>query len=188
MPSLTVLAGPNGSGKSSTTSELVVEGRENLLDPDAIAKRIDPENPARAGVKAGKEVIRRIRAYLDTNQSFAIETTLAGSGHIETMRAARDRGFIVNLAYVCLKSPELNVQRVRARFAGGGHDVPDEDIKRRYERSLANVPAAVKLSHSAWLYDNSGTRSRMVLEARDGVVVWCADDAPGWVIRVRGNI
>ena len=67
-------------------------------------------------------------------------------------------------------------------------NVPDEDIKRRYERSLANVPAAVKLANSAWLYDNSGSRSRMVLETRDGVVLWCADDAPDWVTRVSGNL
>jgi predicted ABC-type ATPase len=82
VPSLTVLAGPNGSGKSSTTRYFQFEGRENLLDPDAIARRSDPEDPSRAAVKAGREVIRRIREYLDGERSFGIETTLSGSGHL----------------------------------------------------------------------------------------------------------
>ena len=188
MPSLTVLAGPNGSGKSSTTRYLQFEGRDNLLDPDAIARRMDFEDPSRAAVKAGREVIRRIREYLDSGQSFGIETTLSGGGHIENMRTARERGFTVHLAYICLDSAEVNIQRVRARFATGGHDVPEEDIRRRYERSLANVPLALRISNTAWLYDNSGDASRAVMGTRDGVVIWCADDAPDWVLRVRGNL
>jgi hypothetical protein len=63
-PVLTVLAGPNGSGKSSITSSLEFEGRENLLDPDAIARRINPADPYRAAVAAGREVITRTRQYL----------------------------------------------------------------------------------------------------------------------------
>jgi predicted ABC-type ATPase len=104
------------------------------------------------------------------------------------MRTARERGFTVHLAYICLDSAEVNVQRVRARFAQGGHDVPDADIRRRYERSLANVPLAVRIANTAWLYDNSGHTSRAVMGTRDGLVIWCADDAPGWVMRVRDNI
>lgn len=61
------------------------------------------------------------------------------------------------------------------RRAQGTHDEPDRDIRRRYERSLANLPAALKLANEAWLYDNAGDQPRMVLEMRDGVVV-CQDD------------
>jgi predicted ABC-type ATPase len=101
------------------------------------------------------------------------------------MKVGRDRGFVVRLVYICVGNPEKNVQRVRARFAQGGHDVPDEDIRRRYERSLANLPAALKLANEAWLYDNAGTEPRMVLETRDGVVVWKGDNEPDWVTRTR---
>ena len=82
----------------------------------------------------------------------------------------------------------MNIQRVRARFATGGHDVPEHDIRRRYDRSLANVPLALRIANTAWLYDNSGQTSRAVMGTRDGVVIWYADDAPDWVLRVRGNI
>ena len=185
MPFLTILAGPNGSGKSTLTGKLRFDGRENLLDPDAIAKRIDPANPRRAAVAAGRDAILRTREYLRTDTSFSIETTLSGGSYLETMKIARDRGFIVRLVYICVGNAEKNVQRVRARFAQGGHDVPDEDIRRRYGRSLANLPAALKLANEAWLYDNAGDEPRLVLETRDGVVVWKSDDQPEWVTRAR---
>jgi predicted ABC-type ATPase len=70
------VGGPNGSGKSSIIRWLEFEGRNNLLEVDAIAKRIDPASPRRAAVAAAKEVIRRTREYLKNHQSFAIETTL----------------------------------------------------------------------------------------------------------------
>jgi predicted ABC-type ATPase len=188
VPLLTVLAGPNGSGKSTLTGKLRFEGRDNLLDPDAIAKRINPTDPARAAVAAGREAILRTRRYLQAGESFGIETTLAGGGYLETMKVARERGFVVRLVYICIGSPEKNIQRVRARFAQGGHDVPDEDIRRRYERSLGNLPAALRLAHEAWLYDNGENEPRMVLEMRDGVVLWRAENEPRWVTRARQEL
>lgn len=188
MPFLTVLAGPNGSGKSTLTSRLKYEGRENLLDPDAIAKRIDPTDPGRAAIRAGREVIQRTREYLRNGESFGIETTLSGGGYLETMRVARAQGFVVRLIFICVGNPEKNIQRVRERVAQGGHDVPEGDIRRRYERSLQNLPAALRLANEAWLYDNSGDEPRMVLETRDGTVVWSGQDEPAWVTRVRESI
>jgi predicted ABC-type ATPase len=185
VPFLTVLAGPNGSGKSTLTGKLRFEGRENLLDPDAIAKRINPIDPARAAVAAGREAILRTREYVRTGTSFGIETTLSGGGYLDTMKAARERGFLVRLVYICIGNPEKNIQRVRARFAQGGHDVPDDDIRRRYKRSLGNLPAALRLASEAWLYDNAGDEPRVVLETREGVVVWRAEIEPEWVRRTR---
>ncbi|HEY4087856.1 MAG TPA: AAA family ATPase [Bryobacteraceae bacterium] len=182
MPQLTVISGPNGSGKTSVVGQLDYEGRENLLDPDAIARRMNPEDIHRAAVAAGREVIRRTREYLEAGVSFAIETTLSSSSILETMRAARERGFTVYLIYVCLDTPERNVQRVGERVSRGGHDVPPVDVRRRYERSLMNLGPALKLADEARVYDNSGERPRKVLEARDGAIVWRDDNPPAWVV------
>lgn len=178
-----VIAGPNGSGKSSVIGQLDYEGRENLLDPDAIARRIDPENLQRAAVAAGREVIRRTREYLENRISFAIETTLSSGSILETMRLAREGGFTVYLTYVCLDTPERNIQRVGERFARGGHDVPSDDIRRRYKRSLSHLPAALKLAHRAQAWDNSGERPRKVLETQESKIIWRAPDAPEWLVR-----
>jgi len=180
-----VVAGPNGSGKSSVIGQLDYEGRENLLDPDAIAKRINPENLQQAAISAAREVIQRTRQYLHERQSFAIETTLSSGRILETMRLAREGGFIGCLTYLCLDSAERNIQRVRERVSRGGHDVPADDVRRRYERSLANLPPALRLAHRASAYDNSEGTPRRVLETRDGVIVWRANDQPAWVTQVR---
>ena len=78
VPILTVIAGPNGSGKSTITRTLELPGREKLLDPDAVARRLNPAAPLEAAIEAGREVLRRSSKYFQAGESFAIETTLSG--------------------------------------------------------------------------------------------------------------
>ena len=136
MPVLTIFAGPNGSGKSSLIRHVEFEGRENLLEPDAIARRIRPETPKQAGLSAGREVLRRTAQYIQNAESFAVETTLAGSWTNSAIRAALERSFFTRLFYICLDNPERSIQRVRERVAQGGHDVPDADIRRRHGQQV----------------------------------------------------
>jgi predicted ABC-type ATPase len=180
VPVLTVIAGPNGSGKSTFTSRLTTEAKANLLDPDAVAKRIDPADPTRAAIAAAREVITRTREYLDRGESFALETTLAGRNYLDVMAEAKLRGFNVRLIYICLDLPERNVQRVSERVLRGGHFVPDLDVKRRYERSLANLPAALRIAHDAVAYDNSDRHPVKVFEARNGTITWRSPKLPAW--------
>lgn len=97
MPTFTVIAGPNGSGKSTLTAAVNFEGRVNLVDPDAIARRINPSEPALAAAAAAREAIARCRQYLANKTSFAVETTLAGKGAIAMMRQAKSAGFRIQL-------------------------------------------------------------------------------------------
>ena len=187
MPVLTIIAGPNGSGKSSTVAPLDIAGRENLLDPDAIARRLNPEAPAEAAIEAGRELLTRAAAYIHSAENFAIETTLSGHQTFRTMREAKAQGFVVRLLYVALEDPELNIRRVRDRAAKGGHFVPDTDVRRRYARSLANVPEAIRIADQAILFDNT-SRPRKVLEAKNGLVTWRADDLPAWTIPILNTL
>jgi predicted ABC-type ATPase len=160
------------------------EGRDNLLDTDAIAKRMDPANPRRAAVAAGREVILRTREYLENRQSFAIETTLSSRSTLATILQAEERGFAVHLVYVCVDNAERSIQRVCERVTQGGHDVPEEDVRRRYERSLQNLPDVLRRAHKGIVFENSGNRPRKVLEIQAGVIVWRADSDTAWVKRV----
>jgi predicted ABC-type ATPase len=184
VPTLTIIAGPNGSGKSSTFATHDIEGRENLLDPDAVARRLNPAAPTEAAVEAGREVLRRTQEYLAAGQSFAIETTLSGHQTFRAMREGKRRGFSVRLLYVALNTPEENVHRVQSRVTRGGHDVPDADIRRRYYRSLANVPEAIRIADRAAVYDNSGFAPTRVLEAHNGAITWRADRLPDWAAQI----
>jgi predicted ABC-type ATPase len=145
VPVLTVFGGPNGSGKSSIIERVAFEGKHNLLDSDAIAKRLNPNNPGQSAIAAARDVLRRTHAYIEAGQSFAVETTLAGSWILTAIQAALQQGWMVRVVYICVDTPERNIRRVRERVLQGGHDVPDEDVRRQYARSLLNIRMASEL-------------------------------------------
>ena len=160
-PSLVVVAGPNGSGKSTLTS-YGVAGNRPVLDPDAVAARLSPGDIRAGAVQAARETIRQQQELLDRRESFAVETTLSGNRTLKLMDEAKERGYEVELHYVRLGTPQGSIDRVAERVARGGHDVPTEDILRRYERSLENLPSAIEKANKTTLYDNSGRRTEIV--------------------------
>jgi len=174
MPTLTLIAGPNGSGKSTLTSSILFDGSANLIDPDAIARRIDAAQPARAAISAAREAILRCKELLADRRSFAMETTLAGHGATGIMRQAALAGYETSLIYVSLGDPELHIERVRLRVAQGAHLNPDSDIRRRCWRSLKRAPEALRLVDEAVVLDNSGLHPVRKLLLRGGHVVWSA--------------
>jgi predicted ABC-type ATPase len=156
------------------------EGHERLLDPDAVARTINASNPPEAAISAAREVLRRTRDYLHRGTSFAVETTLSGRGNIKLMTEAKSCGFKVRLVFIALDSPEKCIARIRIRVDRGEHFVPDEEVRRRYARSLANLAEAIPLTDIAKVYDNSGEGHRLILLARAGVIVWRRTPLPPW--------
>ena len=181
MPLLTIIAGPNGSGKSTVTQLVDFHGRERLLDPDAIARVLSPMNPGAAAIAAGRETLNRIASYIASGVSFAVETTLSGKGNLDLIDTAKACGYEIRLVFVGVDTAERCISRVRNRAARGGHFIPDADVRRRYERSMANCSRAFRLADIATLYDNSADKARLILIAKDGTIVWRAAPLPAWV-------
>ena len=176
MPTLFVVAGPNGCGKSTLTRTTWF-GRVEVIDPDAIARDVATGSPARAA----REALQRRRAALGAGRTLVLETTLAGQGVLRLMKAARRAGYRIELHYVSVASPDRALDRIRNRVALGGHDVPESDARRRFARSLANLPAAIEGSDRVCLYDNDdpGRPHRAVAILRGGT--WrTAEPLPGW--------
>ncbi len=156
MPRLLCVCGPNGAGKSTFTRALAL--RENMLvvDPDKLAAEgLSP-------IAAGKAAVRLARCMLAEGVSFARESTLTARFDFSLMEEARERGYRVELVYIGLASPELALRRVAARVRRGGHDVPAEDVVRRYARGLANLPRAEELADVVAILDNSRGRYRRI--------------------------
>jgi predicted ABC-type ATPase len=194
MPILTVIAGANGSGKSTLTRQLVsVAQDENrsilLIDPDAIAKEIDPINPAAAAIAAGRKALSLSQQYIQSESSFVVETTFSGNTYIKLMREAKSHGWLIILMYIGIDNPNVNVLRVADRVKLGGHDVPREDILRRYERSLANLNKATKIVDTLILYDNSTSAGHELIATIEGErSVLHVSELPGWVAKVNLNL
>ncbi len=176
MPILIVVAGPNGCGKSSLTRTTWF-GDVDIIDPDAIARGMIAGNPG----QAAREALRRRQAALAGRRTHLVETTLTGSGILRHMTAAWREGYRMVLHYVSVDSPDRALDRIRSRVALGGHDVPEADARRRFQRSHANLPAAIAFVDEALLYDNTDPDRphREVAILKDGV--WWVDEAvPSW--------
>lgn len=104
---------------------------------------------------AARHVLKSAQEHLETAQSFAVETTLAGKNYLQMMLDARNRGFELVLVYIGTESVGINLARIRNRVLAGGHDVPENDVRRRYRRSLANLPIAIERADHTILFDNS---------------------------------
>ena len=183
MPTLHVVAGPNGAGKSTLTRQKLF-GDARIVDPDAIARRIAPDDPEGAALPAGRQASRERRAAIAAGESLVVETTLSGASELRLMDEARAAGHRVELHYVSVGSVAENLRRVACRVAQGGHDVPDEDVRRRFERSRANLPGAIARSDEARLYDNSNLDDshRLVAVARPGAAPRLIDPCPDWAV------
>ena len=108
-----------------------------FLNADEIARGLSPLDPSLVAFKAGRLVIEEARSLIAAGSSFALESTLSGKTYVAMLREARERGFRVVVHYVVIGSAAQAVERVRLRVTLGGHDVPAEDVVRRYERSRA---------------------------------------------------
>jgi predicted ABC-type ATPase len=187
MPTLTVVAGANGAGKSTLTK--LSANNTPLIDPDEIAREIDPVNPATAAISAGRQALILAQQYVQSGQSFVVETTLAGNTYINLIREVKSRGWLVVLIYIGIDNPNINVLRVGDRVELGGHDVPRSDILRRYDRSLVNLEKAAKIVDRLILYDNStDTSHQLVATVESPSTVIYMQELPTWIDRAILNL
>lgn len=188
-PTFFVFAGNNGSGKS-TLRNLIIDkiGIDINIDPDAIARRIDPENPESKRIAAGKEVIKSVRRYIGEGKSFSIETTLAGKNAIRQIQKAKEMGYEVTMFYVALSNVEQNIERVAMRVKNGGHNIPTEDIVRRSITSFNHLYEYTKIIDNLVLIDNSEDDGEIVLEANNGIINFETSPLPEWVIPVTEQL
>lgn len=138
MPHLYIISGCNGSGKTTSSYALLPQMLEcrNFVNSDEFAKSLSPFNPGAAMVRASRYMLMKVEYLLKMGETFSIETTLATRSLLKTIQRAQQQGYEVTVLYFWLSSPQMAIERVRRRVASGGHDIPDEVIKRRYYMGL----------------------------------------------------
>lgn len=177
------MAGPNGSGKSSLYGNTDIEAFDQsiwIINPDLLTARIQhvEKIPLReANVQAVTRIEAWLKASINAHQTVGVETVLSTDKYRRLVEASKARGFEFRLIYVMLQSPDLNVERVRLRVAKGGHDVPEDRIRKRWTRSLEQLPWFLDQADQAALFDNSGARPQLIGRKQSGSVL-IDPDAP----------
>ncbi len=158
-PRLYVIAGVNGSGKSSIAGATFRALGSDYFNPDEAARRLMAVNPTlsqkAANSVAWRQGVRLLKRAIEERLDFAFETTLGGNTITQVLAQAAAQGIEIHIWYVGLSSPELHLERVRARVRRGGHDIPEKDIRRRYEHSRLNLIALLPHLTALRVHDNS---------------------------------
>ena len=190
-----VLAGTNGAGKSSVGGAAIREKGADYFDPDEATQRIRSSNPhiseRDANIAAWQEGKRLLEETIAKRLVFAIETTLGGDTITALLLQALAEGLEVRIWYVALATPELHIARVRSRVERGGHDIPENTIRERYERSRVNLIRLLPRVTELRVFDNSADRDPaagaaptplLVLHMVNGKIVAMCDPprVPGW--------
>lgn len=154
-----VLAGTNGAGKSTIGGAAIREKGADYFNPDEATRRIRSTNPhiseREANIAAWHEGKRLLEEAIAKRLVFAFETTLGGDTITSVLRRALAEGIEVRMWYVALATPELHIARVRARAARGGHDIPENKIRERYDRSRVNLIRLLPQLTELRVFDNS---------------------------------
>ena len=138
MPNMYIISGCNGSGKTTASYTLLPEMLEcsQFVNSDEFAKSLSPFNPSEASVSASRYMLQKIYYLLENHLDFCVETTLATRSLLGIINEAKSRGYSITILYFWLKSPEMAIQRVRNRVAAGGHNIPEDVVRRRYYMGL----------------------------------------------------
>jgi predicted ABC-type ATPase len=154
-----VLAGVNGAGKSSIGGAFLRKRGADYYNPDEIAREILKARPEldqrEANSLAWYKGRDLLQAAIDERHDFNFESTLGAQTIPSMLEKAALEGARVHVWYVGLDTPERHIARVKARYKAGGHDIPESDIRRRYESSRENLVWLMPRLTSLLVYDNS---------------------------------
>ncbi len=167
MPNLYIIAGCNGAGKTTASYTVLPEmlGCKEFVNADEIARGLSPFQPEQVAIEAGKIMLHRINDLIALNADFAFETTLTTRSYVNTIKEARLKNYFVTLVFFSLDSPELAVDRVRNRVKEGGHNIPEEVIRRRYNTGMANLfNLFIPICDYWMLFNNSNDISQIIAE------------------------
>ncbi|MCR5879397.1 zeta toxin family protein [Phenylobacterium sp. J367] len=191
-PVLHILAGPNGAGKSTLYSLVLRHAlagefvNADLLAFQALGHHALTLEEAQLGQRLANE---RRDALIAEGQSLVTESTFSHSSKLDLLRRAKALGYEVDVYHVNVATVDQALGRVASRTELGGHPVPEDKLRGRYERNPALIREAVLLADVGHVFDNSriGVRPRLLITFIAGRPGLVAPDLPGWARELYGT-
>jgi predicted ABC-type ATPase len=174
-----MITGPNGAGKTTSAMELLPEilSCKEYVNADAIAAGLSPFKPDTQAFKAGRLMLDRIHDLARFGEDFAFETTGSSRSFLPFLQQCKSRGYRISMLYLCLDTPELAIERVADRVKRGGHNIPEEIIRRRYEKSIKNFFELYMPTVNEWIVcDNSSYCPILVAEKKENCDIIIANE------------
>jgi predicted ABC-type ATPase len=172
--SVYIIAGPNGSGKTTFASKFLPDYVKcpNFVNADLIALGLSPFSPRSAAIKAGKLVLGQIHEFAKLGVDFAFESTLAGRSYVNLFKKLRKKGYKLHLFFLWIPDAELAIARIKDRVAEGGHNVPVQDVRRRFKRSICNFFKLYQPLLDSWmLFNNAGSIPTLIAKTKNGQIL-----------------
>lgn len=164
----TIIGGVNGCGKSSLTGALKAERSD-------LGTVLDGDRPS------------TIDECLEKGVSFTQETTLSGTRTERTIRRAKDLGYTIRLYYIGLDTVEESLGRIQNRVAKGGHNIPREDVERRFSTRFEDVLRVLPYCDEARFFDNDNGFVE-VAEYRNGELFPRVANPPRWLRELQNKM
>jgi predicted ABC-type ATPase len=166
-PTLCILGGCNGAGKTTLARELLPRlGLMRFLNADEMARGLSPLDPSLSAFRAGRLLLEEARSLIAAKTSFAIESTLSGKAQVALIREAKALGYRILLHYIVIGSATQAVERVALRVRVGGHHVPEDDVRRRFDRSRRHfLDDYLPLADEWGLWDNQVPPPRQIADS-----------------------
>ena len=176
----TIIGGVNGVGKSSFTGVLKERSSDLgvIVDVDRITAELGGNSLA-----GGKAALRKINECINKGISFTQETTLSGRKTEATAKQVRDLGYHVRLFYIGLDTAEESLSRIANRVKRGGHDIPRDDVVRRFAGRWEAVTKVLPYCDEAEFYDNDNGFV-LVAEYRNGEIRTVGNRHPQWLMEL----
>ena len=164
-PMIIVFAGPNGSGKSTITKYVKLDCV--YINADEIKQTIGCSDE-----DATKLAFNRRQELIKQHEDFAFETVLSSDFNFDLLRDAKRQGYFIKCFYILTVDSSINVSRVLSRVDMGGHDVPIEKIKSRYDKCLKRIPEIVDICDVIHIYDNTKEPERIFKKRKEQYFLW----------------
>ena len=165
LPEVIVFAGPNGSGKTTITGMAKTVGE--YINADDIKRTI-----LCTDIEAAQKAEELREKMISEKRDFTFETVLSTDRNLLLLKKAKEQGYFVRCIYVLTANADINVARVSARQAIGGHGVPEDKIRSRYSKALALIPQLVEVCDILHVYDNTKEPFRIFKKRKDICFHW----------------
>ena len=171
--SLYIIAGPNGAGKTTFAKKFLpyyAQCRE-FVNADLIAGGLSPFAPETAAIRAGRVLLEQIRTLASKRSDFGFETTLSGVTYVSLLRKLKNQGYKIHLFFLWIPTVEVTLARIADRVRRGGHNIPEQVVRRRFHKGIQNLFTLYRPLLDLWmLFDNSGAEPRMIAREEVGEV------------------